>query len=240
MLLVVLTGMFKDFLILFSIIVIHEIGHMLAAKYYKWKIDKIYIYPFGGCVKFNEMLNKPLKEELHIMINGPLLQMLYFAIIVLLYQLGLLTNNTYYLFKNYHFSLLLFNLLPAIPLDGGRLLNILLCYLTPYKKSMKYTTLISYLVFILVIIFIIINYRNLNLLLMTVFLISKVIIEERNINYLYNRFILERYLNKYNFKKRKIVLNKNSMYKDAKHIIKSKKRYISENEFLQKRFTTKT
>lgn len=228
--------MFKEFLILFSIIIIHEFGHMLMAKIFNWRVDKIYIYPFGGCIKFNESLNKPLYQELLIMLAGPFTQIIYFLIIFLIFNLGYLDFDTYFLFKNYHYSILIFNLLPAIPLDGGRLMNIVLCYLTPYKKSMKYTSLFSYFIFGVVILFIVFNYHNFNLLLLTIFLISKVIIEDKNINYLYNRFMLDRYLNKYDFKKKKVIDCKNKMYKDNKHIIKDNKRYMTEDEFLRKRF----
>ena len=42
---VTLTGMYKDFLIIFLIIIIHELGHLFMSIIYKWNIDKIYIYP---------------------------------------------------------------------------------------------------------------------------------------------------------------------------------------------------
>ena len=78
---VALTGMYKDFLIIFLIIIIHEFGHLLMALLFKWNIDKISIYPYGGCVKFNEKINRPLKEELLILISGPFFQILFFIII---------------------------------------------------------------------------------------------------------------------------------------------------------------
>ena len=70
--------MFKEFFMVFSLIIIHELGHLTMAVYYKWNLDKISIYPFGGCVKFNEKINKPIKEEFIILISGPLMQIFFF------------------------------------------------------------------------------------------------------------------------------------------------------------------
>ena len=111
-----------------SIILVHEIAHLLLAKYYKWKTDKIYIYPLGGITKFNEDINKSLKEELLIVIIGPIVQLIYY------YFLTILGIEDIFVFN---FILLAFNLLPIYPLDGGRILNIILAFLMPYKKSFK-------------------------------------------------------------------------------------------------------
>ena len=95
------------------------------ARYYKWDFDKIAIYPFGGCTKFDEKINRPMKEELLILLNGPFFQILLFIIIFLLQKEGLITFRNYTIFKHYHYTLLFFNLLPIYPLDGGRILNII-------------------------------------------------------------------------------------------------------------------
>lgn len=233
MIIVALAGLYKEFLIIFFIIIVHELGHLTAALVYKWKVKSINIYPFGGCVNFSESINRPLYQELVIMLAGPFTQMILFFIVFLFMRLGLVSYKFYLLFKNYHFSILFFNLLPAIPLDGGRLLNIILCYLSPYKKSLKITVYFSYIIFLVLII---INHHNFNLLLLVIFLISKVLIENKNINYLYNQFLLDRYLHNYNFKNTKIIKDKNNLYKDYKHIIHYKNKYVKESDYLKERF----
>ena len=117
MLLAFFTGLFKDFVLFTSIILIHELGHALAALYYKWDIEKIVIMPFGGITIFNEKLNRPIKEEFIILIFGPIFQIIYYRI------LFPIINS--YAFMNYHYALLFFNLLPIYPLDGAKLLNLL-------------------------------------------------------------------------------------------------------------------
>ena len=121
-----ITGLFKEFILFTSIIFIHEVGHALAALYYKWSIDKIVIMPFGGITIFNEKLNRPIKEEFIILIFGPIFQIIYYKIFSTFY------NS--YTFMNYHYSLLFFNLLPIYPLDGAKLLNLLFNKILPFTS----------------------------------------------------------------------------------------------------------
>ena len=66
------------------------------------------------------------------------------------------------------------------------------------------------------------------------FLIYKITKEYKNIEYLYQRFILERYLNKYNLKKSVIINNINNFYRNKRHLIKVEDKYFLEKEILNK------
>ena len=202
------------------------------ARYYKWDFDKIEIYPFGGCTKFDEKINRPMKEELLILLNGPFFQILLFIIIFLLQKEGLITFRNYTIFKHYHYTLLFFNLLPIYPLDGGRILNIMINYILPYKKGNKLVIIISVFI-ILIMLFL---YKNLNFTLMGILLLFELIIYFKRQNFLYNRMLLERYMFPFKFNKLKIIKNKNSMYKDKRHIILYKDKYITEKDYLNQRF----
>ena len=224
--------MFKEFSMVFILIIVHEMGHFLAAYHFKWNLDKIAVYPFGGCVKFDEKINRPMKEEFMILISGPLMQMLFFIFIFVIFQEGLITFRNYCLFKNYHYTLLFFNLLPIYPLDGGRLLNLFLNCFFPFKKGNIFAISISIIFIVLALFF----YRNLNFTLMGILLFSELIIYFKRQNYIYNKMLLERYINSFSFNKFKIIKNKNSMYKDKRHIILYNDKYITEKEYLNKRF----
>lgn len=137
--------------------------------------------------------------------------------------------------KNYHYGILIFNLLPIYPLDGGKLLNILLSLFFPFKRSIKITIYLSYItIFSLVII----NYPNiyLNLIIMLIFLILTLQKEYKKIDQLYNKFLLERYLNHYHFSKSKIITNKDNFYRNRRHLIKEKGQYYLEDEYLAKKY----
>ena len=224
--------MFKEYLFCFLIIIIHELGHLSISSFFHWNFNKISIYPFGGCCKFEEKINRPIKEELIILIAGPLFQIIFFFFIIFISKYGYISHRNFEIFKTYHYTLLVFNLLPIYPLDGGRILNNVLNFILPYKKGNMITIVLS--IFITTVLMLL--YKNLNYTLMSILLICEIIIYFKRRNYLYNRMLLERYMNKFNFKKTKIIKNKDYMYKDKKHVIYYKNKYITEKEYLKERY----
>lgn len=224
---VIVTGHFNEFLIFTILILIHEIGHILVALYYNWEIEKITIMPFGGLITFNSNLNKPIKEELLILIAGPLLQQIFYILATIIYPNPTLTN--------YNFAILFFNLIPIIPLDGSKLINLLLNKFIPFKKSNKITINISILILITALI-----YLKLDLLLslIIIFLIIKTIKQWKKQKYIFNKFLLERYLYKIKFKKIKLIkgLNLKKTYRDHYHLFKNKNKIYQEKEELKKMF----
>ncbi len=228
-LLCILTGLFKDFTYISIIIIFHEIGHIMGAFYYKWKIDKVILLPFGGITIFNECINKSLKEEFIILILGPLFQIIFYLIINIFFVKDIL-------FTNYHYFLLFFNLLPIIPLDGSKLINIVLNKIFSFTKSHLLTIYISIITILFIISYGFLN-SSLICLLIVFFLIIKVIDEYIKHDYLFNRFLLERYSYEFDFKKIKNIkgLNLKKMKKDNRHIFYLN-RFYTEKEILQKRF----
>lgn len=223
-------GLFKNFIYFSLLIIIHELGHYLGAKIYKWKVEKVIILPFGGITIFDEVLSKSLFEEFIILILGPLFQIIfYFA-----YNQILGFNEILY---NYHYALLLFNILPIFPLDGFKLLNICLNKIFSFKKSHLISIIISHITIILIFI-ITFNQRNFILLLALIFLIFKNISELLNHNLIFNKFLLERYLYVINFKKTKIIKTGNlkKMRRNYKHIFYYNNEYETEKRFLKKKF----
>lgn len=234
----VITGLFKDFLVFSSIILFHEMGHILAALCCKWKIKQINFYPFGGYIEFNEILNKPIKEEMIIVISGLISQTLYFFIILFLYNTNYISPNIYESFKHYHNSILLFNLIPIFPLDGIKIINLMLSKFMPYRYAHYISILIS-IIFMIIFTFISIIFGlSMNFVLIVGLLIHQIIRERRNHNMLCNKFIFERYLYTLNFDKTKIINDENlkKMYRDYKHVFKSKNEYITEKKELKKLF----
>lgn len=125
---------------LFTCVVLHEYGHALAARRFGVRTKDILLTPIGGIARLNGMPKKPIQEFL-IAIAGPAVNValmilaaiyLYFAISdsdsSLLEDLIIVDNFSelvvYLFFLN--FVLFAFNLVPAFPMDGGRILRSLL------------------------------------------------------------------------------------------------------------------
>lgn len=231
----ILTGYFSNLLIFTSIILIHELGHYLVAKINNLNPDKIIIYPFGGITKLNIPINTKISKELMVAFAGVIFQSIYYLIILFLYKNNLLRTYIFDIFKNYHFSILLFNLLPIHPLDGSKIIILIISKYLPYKLSLKLTIIIS---IITAIIIIKLNYYKFNyttILIITI-IVDNIIKYSKNINYYFNKFLLERYLYKYRFTKNKNINKINNMYKEKYHIIKENNHYLTEKEYLKRRF----
>lgn len=225
-----MTGYFKDFTFIMIIIILHECGHILPALLFSWNIEKIKILPFGGLTIFHEDINKPLIEELWILICGPLSQMI------------LCTICSFYItdpiFLQYHIYILIFNLLPIVPLDGSKLINIISNYFFPYLKSYRCTYLISILGIITFIILLFNIPFNLMYYFMILFLgieVAKTIINEKMY---FNRFLLERYEKNFYFYKRRRIIGEDTtkMKRDVRHLFFVKNKWQTEKEMLRKRF----
>ena len=214
-----ITGNFQNFIIFSSIIIVHELGHIIGALIFKWKIEKIILLPFGGITIFNENIDKPLKEEFIIAILGPLFQLMFY----LLYKDNLIFNY-------YNLAILLFNLLPIYPLDGSKIFNVLFNLFLPYKLSHILSIILSFIFITLII-----SYK-IDISLILIFIIIELFKEIFKHKYYFNKFLLERYLYDYNYKKHKVIKKITNMKKQTKHIFKINNKFYTEKEIIQKNF----
>ena len=225
----VITAHFHDFFLFISIILFHEIGHIIGGLIFKWKIKELLILPFGAITIFDEGLNKPLKQEFIIAILGPIFQIIYYLIFKNIFDITQL-----------HYSLLIFNLLPISPLDGSKILNVIFNKIMPFKKSYSLTLIVS---FILLSLLFLLNCHQFNFLIILIifFLGVKLFQEIINFKYIFERFLYERYY--FNIKNSKIKkikgINLAKIYKDYRHLFYMQGKCYTEREILRKRFDFK-
>jgi Zn-dependent protease/CBS domain-containing protein len=130
-------------LLVFLCVVLHEFGHATAARYFGVQTPDITLLPIGGVARLQRIPDKPV-EELIVAIAGPAVNVVIAIVLSLLLggivswrgaiQFGpgtgilrdLLTINI---------VLVLFNLIPAFPMDGGRILRALLATKLPYARA---------------------------------------------------------------------------------------------------------
>ncbi|MCM1370556.1 MAG: hypothetical protein NC181_01515 [Clostridium sp.] len=220
---VIITGHFKDFILFTSIILFHELGHIVAGTYYKWKINKIILLPFGALTIFETKINKPFKEEFIVAIMGFVFQIIFYFI------LKPFNINNLFLF---HYSIILFNILPICPLDGFKIVNCILNLIFSFKLSNKISMIIS--VCFLIPLFL---YRNLMFYFILIFLTIRVIDDIKKSKYLMLKFLLERKEGVFNYKKTKIIrgLNLSKMFKYYKNIFYVDNFYYTERYILKEK-----
>ena len=210
-----------------GLILIHELGHFLTASCLGLKTDKIYLYPYGGISKFSTNVNISRKEEWLILLMGPIFQLIF-------YFLGYLIIDNNYLketLTNYHVFLLYFNLLPIYPLDGGRIMFLMFTYFKSYKKSFYLSIYISYIVGVLLLTYFLLT-KSLFLFLVLTLLILKTKKEKELFPFIFEKYLLERILYIFSFKKRKIVNQVDDMMLDTLHYFKTNKGIVSEKDYL--------
>lgn len=190
-------------------------GHYLTGYFLKMKVKEIRLYMFGGITVLNEDLNLDIKKEILMLIMGPITQMLFFILIYFLHKEGYVNSLTYTKIKTINNLLISFNLLPILPLDGGKLLNNILDLIFPYKLSHLISIIIS-IIFLPTIL--LIDNKLLSILLIT-FLSFKLYIEISNHKYILNKLILERNLKNYHYKKTKTITNINKIKRGENYIL---------------------
>ena len=130
--------------ILFSSVVIHELSHSYVAMLHGVKVKRIILLPIGG-VSMIEEFAMPPQVELLVSIAGPLMS---FALALLAAGAGALTSDPALLAiagtaRDANLILGTFNLLPALPLDGGRVWRALRQRRRSYLQATKEAVLLS-------------------------------------------------------------------------------------------------
>lgn len=185
-----LSGDFKRVILSFLIIITHEIGHIFFLKIFKVYIEKLTIYPFGGLIKTNKLINFSPIKELLISLGGILNQSILYLIFFCFYKNNIINIYTYNLFLNINTSLILFNIIPIYPLDGYIILNSIFNIHIPYLKSSIVSLIIS---LITLVVFILYSYNHkINSIFVISFLIYKLFLYLKEYKYIHNKFILER------------------------------------------------
>ncbi len=213
---VLLSGYFNYFLVIFFILFFHDLGHILSFKFFKYKINNVLILPFGSIL--NTDLNQCSKsfEIFVISISGVLMQLLLYLLMFLLNK-TFINDLTYNIFLKYNKIIILFNLLPIIPLDGSKIIFSILEYFLSYKKTMKIINFISIITIILFTLFV--SFYSINSFLIIIFLIYKTIYEIKYHNHLFNHFLVTRALSKKQYKKTAYIYNIKHIYKNRFNFI---------------------
>jgi Zn-dependent protease len=119
--------------LVFACVVAHEFGHILVARAFGVKTPEVTLLPIGGVANMERMPEKP-KEELMIAIAGPLVNVVIAALLFLLgglviedmYASNIGQASTMQRLAFTNVALVVFNMVPAFPMDGGRVLRALL------------------------------------------------------------------------------------------------------------------
>jgi Zn-dependent protease len=141
-----------EYVALFVIVLLHEFGHALACRQVGGQANRIVLWPLGG-LAFVAPPQRP-GATLWSIAAGPLVNLLLLPIAILLALAGQWTGwgdalpdmqNFLWAMVYINIGLLLFNLLPIYPLDGGQILRSLLWFVFGRARSLMIATIIGFI-----------------------------------------------------------------------------------------------
>jgi Zn-dependent protease len=133
-----------EYLALFAIVLMHEFGHALACRSVGGKADRIILWPLGGVA----YVSPPMRPGamLWSIVAGPLVNVLLAPVTWGLAQLapgGADLNRFLWAIAYMNLALLIFNMLPIYPLDGGKILWALLWFVLGMARSLMVASVIG-------------------------------------------------------------------------------------------------
>ena len=134
-----------ELLLMFLCVLLHELGHALAARRFGIQTREIILLPIGGVARLERMPEKPIQEVI-VALAGPGVNVIIAtALAAALVTMGVTPEQLvdradkgvleFLLLAN--LAMLLFNLVPAFPMDGGRVLRALLAMTMPYARATR-------------------------------------------------------------------------------------------------------
>lgn len=121
-----LTGQMNSLFPALFALFIHEFGHLVVAKAMQISVQSLEITPYGGVISFSNLELATSKELFLIAAAGPAFSLLGCISMTYFCGTGFFSNSFSEKFFQHCFLLFLVNLLPVLPLDGGKMLQALL------------------------------------------------------------------------------------------------------------------
>ena len=214
---VLASGYFNYFLIIAFILTIHDLGHIICLKLFNYQISKISVLPFGSIIDTNINPSAKTSEVFLISVAGILMQLILYPVMSALNSAGIINHISYHIFLNYNKIILLFNLLPIIPLDGSKIMMSLFESFFSYKMALKLVNISSLggIVFFLCYM----AYEGLNSYLIVAFLCYKTWEVIKNHAYFFNSFLVSRLSKKTHYSRIKYVFSIKSIHKNKYNFI---------------------
>ena len=144
----VFAGMADKVLLVFSAVILHEIAHVLVAFALGYKVKEVEILPFGAVARIEKLIEASSLNVIMIAAAGPMVSL---GLAVLSYagaQEFAQFRTSLLFYYQVNLMLTLFNMLPALPLDGGRILRAILTARrgSDYRQATRQTIFVGYLV----------------------------------------------------------------------------------------------
>ena len=144
-------GLLPQSLILLLIVLWHETAHVLMAKVYGLDIIEIELLPFGGAARLEALLQMNPTIEWIIAVVGPFSNLLLIGLAFGVNAYYSIPPQWFLFFIQANIGMALFNLLPALPLDGGRILRSILVKKRGFKEATSTAATVGQIIAVLLV-----------------------------------------------------------------------------------------
>lgn len=191
------TGYIFELLTLFTIVLIHELGHVACAKAFGWTITEVKLLPFGGMAETDDGALSPAWQEWIVAVAGPLQNGLMILIAWYAEWMGWCSSEWAKGFIQANAFIGLFNLLPILPLDGGRMMQAVCSLWMSYHRTLLVGARVSLGCSAIMLLYsvcpvVVGGKLNINLLMLALFLLWTNWVELRNVPFRFIRFLMNR------------------------------------------------
>lgn len=167
------TGQLAQGMLAFLAVLLHELGHLSAARSLGLTPQEIVLLPFGGVASIEEELGLDPAKEIRVALAGPWVNVIIIGVL-LIWRAAFGGNPVLDFFMETNIMLATFNLLPALPLDGGRVFRAHLVRELGFRagtiRAARVSRACSLLFLILGVALLWVSSQSVNLLVMAVFL----------------------------------------------------------------------
>lgn len=204
---------FKSVLIGYFISFIHECGHIICALVFGCKKIKIEFLPVGFFATIDNLDKLPNYKQIIVYLSGPAMFIPIYIFSNFLFDFRLISIYEFYVFEYVNKSILLFNLLTFYPLDGGRILDVILATFLDEKIVLFTRNIVNF--FCLTLFVFSQGLRNnllLSIILFVSFLVQLLNMKKEYKNFLIKRLLFKTSKKKIISKKAKIIREKDNFY----------------------------
>ncbi len=178
----------------YAVVFVHEIFHLFAALLVHERVGSVIIMPFGMTLRLSGRIIRHTGKEIFIALAGPFANILMLLISDIIEPCYPAPSLSLYVFRFLNLSVLALNLLPCLPLDGGRVLKALLVrymgYISAASVMRRMSRLLTVILLILGVLLLLISRLNVSLLLVAGFLVLHMTEERKQNEYVLMRELL--------------------------------------------------
>lgn len=126
-------GWLQQSLILFASVLLHEFGHVLTARKLNLRVYEVELLPYGGVARMEELSKYGGAAEAAVSAAGPAASLALAIVCYFLRDLSVLIDMSF----RYNIIICVFNLLPVMPLDGGKIARNAMIFFMGYRQATR-------------------------------------------------------------------------------------------------------